>query len=83
MCLNADIERQFEFMQQTWVAANRFHGLDAEQDPLLGPADGRFTIPVENGKVVLRGLGDFVTMRGGGYFFMPGKRSIDYMISRL
>ncbi len=83
MCLNADIERQFEFMQQTWVAANRFHGLDAEQDPLLGPADGRFTIPVENGKVVLRGLGDFVTMRGGGYFFMPGKRSIDFMISRL
>ncbi|MFX5660650.1 hypothetical protein ABTE05_20005, partial [Acinetobacter baumannii] len=33
MCLNADIERQFEFGQQTWLAAPGFHGLESERDP--------------------------------------------------
>src|SRR5262249_27674023 len=35
MCLNADIERQFEFIQQTWVRAPSFHGLEKEVDPLV------------------------------------------------
>jgi len=32
MCLNADIDRQFEFVQQTWLASPSFHGLVGEQD---------------------------------------------------
>jgi len=39
MCLNADIDRQFEFVQQTWLASPSFHGLVGEQDPVTG--DGR------------------------------------------
>ncbi|HMS96688.1 MAG TPA: hypothetical protein PKA03_15990, partial [Tabrizicola sp.] len=27
MCLNGDIERQFEFIQQTWMGSTKFHGL--------------------------------------------------------
>ena len=34
MCLNGDIERQFEFIQQTWLVSPAFHGLVGEQDPL-------------------------------------------------
>lgn len=36
LCLNADIERQFEFVQQTWVNNPVFGGLNGEVDPLIG-----------------------------------------------
>jgi Dyp-type peroxidase family len=36
LCLNSDIERQFEFVQQTWVNNPVFGGLDGEVDPLIG-----------------------------------------------
>jgi deferrochelatase/peroxidase EfeB len=39
MCLNGDIERQFEFVQQTWLKSPSFHGLSCEKDPLLGDAE--------------------------------------------
>ena len=35
ICANSDIERQFEFVQQTWIMAPQFHGLDNEVDPLF------------------------------------------------
>jgi deferrochelatase/peroxidase EfeB len=36
MCFNADLERQFEFVQQTWMMAPQFHGLENEVDAVLG-----------------------------------------------
>jgi deferrochelatase/peroxidase EfeB len=78
MCLNGDIERQFEFVQQTWAMSSNFHGLDGEADPLLGATD-RFTIPTRDGPVRLSGLKQFVTMRGGGYFFLPGRRLLTFL----
>ncbi|MCV0395834.1 MAG: cytochrome P450 [Rhizobiaceae bacterium] len=85
MCLAADIERQFEFVQQTWVSSGVFHGLRAEKDPLIGSQSGEaaYTIPTVSGGVVLKGLPNFVTVRGGGYFFMPGKSALRYMAARL
>lgn len=85
MCLNADIERQYEFMQQTWVASSSFHGLNGEKDPTIGSSNGtgRYTIPKWEGSVVLKNLPDFVTTRGGGYFFMPSRAAVRYLISRL
>jgi len=81
MCLNADIERQFEFIQQTWFSARLFHGLDGEVDPLLGRGGkgGRLTIPTAEGPLLLSGIQDFVTVRGGGYFFLPGRRALRYL----
>lgn len=78
MCLNADIERQFEFLQQTWALGASFRGLNREVDPLLGPGepDQGFSIPGESGTVRLVGLPRFVELIGGGYFFLPGK---DYL----
>lgn len=85
MCLNADIERQYEFMQQTWVSSTSFQGLVGEKDPTIGSRtdDGRFTIPSWEGVTVLKGIPQFVTTRGGGYFFMPSKSALRYLISRL
>jgi Dyp-type peroxidase family len=36
LCLNTDIERQFEFVQQTWINNPVFGGLNGEVDPLIG-----------------------------------------------
>ncbi len=81
MCLNADIERQFEFLQRTWIMGQTFHDLRDEQDPMVGhgPPEGVFTIPTRQGRVQLRGLPDFVRVRGGAYFFMPGRRALHFL----
>jgi deferrochelatase/peroxidase EfeB len=81
MCLNADIERQFEFVQETWVLAKSFHGLESEADPVLGRCSGNdvFTVPTPSGPLCLKDLRDFVTVKGGGYFFMPGRASVRWL----
>jgi deferrochelatase/peroxidase EfeB len=78
-CLNADIERQFEFVQQTWLLGSNFHGLPDETDPSLGHGERPFTIPTQQGPVRLTGLPDFVRVRGGAYFFMPSRSAIRYL----
>jgi deferrochelatase/peroxidase EfeB len=86
MCLCADVERQFEFLQQTWLRSPSFHGLNCEKDALLGDAqEGAcgFTVPSPDGPIGLKPLPRFVTTKGGGYFFLPGRRLIDYLIDPL
>jgi len=88
ICLTGNIGRQFEFVQSAWSASSTFAGLKQQQDPLLGNRQARisgattdeFTQPSTEGaarKTV--GLPEFVTVRGGGYFFMPGLRAIEYL----
>jgi deferrochelatase/peroxidase EfeB len=82
MCLNGDIERQFEFIQQTWLMSPSFPGLSCEKDPVLGDGEKGacgFTIPSRDGPLTLSPMPAFVTTKGGGYFFMPGKRLIEYL----
>ena len=82
MCLNGDIERQFEFVQQTWLLRPTFHGLVCEKDPILGNAEKgacSYTIPSREGPIQLAPMPAFVKTLGGGYFFIPGKRLIDYL----
>jgi len=84
MCLNVDIERQFEFVQQTWILQPSFMGLQHEADPLLGGAprseEGNiFTVPTAAGPLCLKGLKDFVTVKGAGYFFMPGRSAVRWL----
>ena len=63
VCLNANISRQFEFMQNAWMMSTKFAGLTGESDPLLGHrqqiaggwgTDG-FTIPGTDFDIVSRG----------------------------
>jgi deferrochelatase/peroxidase EfeB len=82
MCVNANIERQFEFLQQTYMLGSSFHGLENEIDSFArrpGSSDV-LTIPTEKGPLRLKGMGNFVTVRGGGYFFMPGKSAVSFLI---
>jgi Dyp-type peroxidase family len=79
LCLNADIERQFEFIQQNWINNPSFLGLTGERDPLIGSGPalvagraGVFTIAGIPAPICVGGLPRFVTVRGGGYFFLPG-----------
>lgn len=82
ICLNADIERQFEFVQQTWVNNPVFAGLYHEADPLIGNQEscsGAFTIQADPLRLRVPNLGSFVQVLGGGYFFLPGLRALRYL----
>lgn len=82
----ADVERQFELVQQTWVSSPSFHGLSGEPDPIISsapddPDDTRvFTIPTAAGPLTLHGIHSYVTVTGGGYFFMPSRSALQYLI---
>ncbi|NLR72749.1 hypothetical protein HGI47_17885 [Novosphingobium sp. ERN07] len=86
MCFNADLERQFEFVQQTWLGSPTFHGLEQEPDPFAmhhGDAPGaekaRFTIHGRNAPLELPDVKRHITVRGGGYFFMPGRHALWFL----
>jgi deferrochelatase/peroxidase EfeB len=85
MCLNADIERQFEFLQGTWIQNGDFQGLSGERDPLTGSGArcGGFTIPTPAGPLTVGGMQDFVRVLGGGYFFMPGRSALTFLANPL
>ncbi len=83
MAVNASIERQFEFVQQTWINGPSFNGLYDERDPIFGTFDGvntgSMTIPSHPLRRKLHGLGGFVTVVGGAYFFLPSIRALRYL----
>jgi deferrochelatase/peroxidase EfeB len=81
-CLAGNLSRQFEFVQHTWVNNPKFAGGYDEVDPIAGvrgPAGASFRIPATPVRERLTGLPSFVTVRGGGYFFMPGIRALAYL----
>jgi Dyp-type peroxidase family len=79
--VGADLKRQFEFVQREWINQGTFIGASAEQDPLIGPSEGTgvFTIPKQPIRRRLQGLPQFVTVRGGEYFFMPGLSALHWL----
>ena len=88
ICLGANISRQFEFVQNAWMMNAKFDGLSDESDPLTGnrePLFGggrtdRFSLPRADGPPRrIEGLPQFVTVRGGAYFFLPGIRALRYI----
>ena len=87
ICLNANISRQFEFLQNAWMNSTKFSGLTGESDPLLGqrgaipgcPVTSSFTMQADGGlRRRIAGLPQFVTVRGGAYFFLPSLRALRY-----
>ncbi len=88
ICLVGNISRQFGFVQNAWIMSSKFGGLQNERDPLLGTRENllndaktdQFRCPKASGIAdTSAGLPQFVTVRGGGYFFMPGIRAIRYL----
>lgn len=80
VCLNTDIARQFEFVQQTWLLNANFATLFEEMDPLVGPK-GRMTIREEPLRRTVN-VETFVQFAGGEYFFLPSLPALAYLTSR-
>ncbi len=82
ICLVANISRQFELVQHTWLNNPKFGERYDEPDPLtanhaaLGSA---FSVPMEPVRDRYTDLPNFVAVRGGGYFFLPGIRALRYI----
>ena len=96
LCLNANIARQFEFVQGAWIASAKFAALTGEQDPLLGnrepfPASPVVKVPQTTDDFsrpsappnyrYSSGLPQFVYVRGGAYFFLPGLAALRWIAS--
>jgi deferrochelatase/peroxidase EfeB len=84
LCLNANISRQFEFVQHTWLNNPAFAGLQDSPDPIAGhhpPGGGVFPVPADPVRHRLLDLPRFVRLRGGGYFFLPGVRALHHVAS--
>ena len=91
ICLVANISRQFEFVQNAWSTSSKFAGLQNERDPLLahreplitGENTDQFFRPDPSGVVQKTcELPQFVTVRGGAYFFMPGLCALQYIAAK-
>jgi len=79
ICLGANLSRQFEFIQQTWLNNPRFAGLYDCPDPLVGSPARSFVVQGQPMRTRYRGLAAFVSVRGGAYFFMPGVGALRYL----
>ena len=80
MALNASLERQFEFVQREWVNYGNDFRQGNDRDPLLGNREGEDRMIIQSDPAAKDpaapqfcvGLPQFVTTRGGEYFFIPG-----------
>jgi deferrochelatase/peroxidase EfeB len=88
IALGSNLTRHFEFVQNAWLMNPNFAGLSNEADPLTGCRDpfpggiptDRFTRPRAEGPCTrYTALPRFVTVEGGGYFFLPGLRALRYI----
>jgi Dyp-type peroxidase family len=89
MALNANISRQFEFVQQQWIEYGNDAHLGNDKDMLLGNhgGHGKFVVQGDtsatNPPFVCSGLPNFVELRGGEYFFLPSITALGMIAMRL
>lgn len=83
IALNADLERQYEFVQQQWLMNQKFGNLYDEADPILATGAGgttrHFSMPALPAGRKLANLPDFTEVIGGGYFFLPGIAALHFI----
>ncbi|MGI8638162.1 MAG: hypothetical protein ACR2KZ_22440, partial [Segetibacter sp.] len=89
ICFNADLARQFEFLQNIWINNPKFESLTDELDPLIANPYGRgnnnqmnsFSIQEKPFRKRIQNVPMFVHAMGGAYFFMPSISAIRYLAS--
>ncbi len=83
ICLNTDIAGQFEFIQDTWVNNPNFGDLEGERDPLLAASiDTRVSLPSKPFTRWIERDKPPVVVRGGAYFFLPGRKALEALTLR-
>jgi Dyp-type peroxidase family len=83
--LNADLERQFEFIQHNWLN-NQTFDRNGEVDPLSGTQLGTgqtftYAFPDDTVRRRLRDLPEFVTVEGGAYFLLPSRTALAAIVA--
>jgi Dyp-type peroxidase family len=86
VAINANIEDQFEFVQKRWLNSPEFGTLSDARDPVVGAGASRgFVIEGDvsaaRQPVLLTNLPNFVTCHGGQYYFLPGRRGLEFLCS--
>ena len=86
MAINASIRYQFEFLQTEWANNGEFANLSRiDIDPFAGEprAGSRFRIPAPQDRPKnIFNLPNFVTLRGGGYYFIPSITAVRFIAGR-
>jgi len=79
--LNADIQRQFEFVQQTWFNIPTFNAEFATKDPFVGDNNGTgyMTLQAEPYRQRIPHMPRFVRTRAAAYLFMPSLTALRFM----
>jgi hypothetical protein len=86
VALNADIERQFEFLQRQYMNDGAAARQGSDADPLVGSHSQRgsdFVIPGDPAQkratAICPQVPRFVECLGGAYFFLPGLRALEQL----
>ncbi|MEP7287795.1 MAG: Dyp-type peroxidase [Chloroflexota bacterium] len=82
VAINADIKRQFEFVQQRWVNDAKFAGLYSDPDPMAGDhSNGNSTMTIQHWPIrkEIRGVPRFVTVKASVYFFVPSLTALAFI----
>lgn len=78
--LCASIARQFEFIQGQWLNDGNGLGLGNDQDPILSNSRRGTNLTIPGGQPhFLAPIPPLITMRGGEYFFLPGRRALAHL----
>jgi Dyp-type peroxidase family len=80
MCCVANLRRQFEFVQAQWLNGGNIFHLGDDRDAMGGCHDGtrKMTVQGEPPRF-LPAIPEFVTTRGGEYFFKPGVSAMRWL----
>ncbi len=80
VCLCASIARQFEFIQGQWLNDGNGLGLGNDQDPILSNSRQGTNLTIPGGQPhFVSPIPPLITMRGGEYFFLPGRRALAHL----
>jgi Dyp-type peroxidase family len=79
--MSAKAMSTIEFLQQEWINAGNFVGLEEERDPIVGlhGQAATFTIPRDPVRRRFHGISTFNVLRGGEYFFMPSLSALRWL----
>ncbi|MBL4703924.1 MAG: Dyp-type peroxidase [Flavobacteriales bacterium] len=87
ICFNANLELQFEFIQHAWANNNQLRNLSNDVDIVIGVpiehdpnnAQNQFTTQDDPVNKFNDNWEQFVTIKGGEYFFLPSMTVLNYL----